>query len=177
MRLSLVSALLVLSAAVSTGCGDGGKGRPFGTMSMGSPAFQRNSVLPERFACEGDNVSPPLAWTGAPGHAGSMAIVLTDLDSPNAPFFHWVLLNLGVAGESIEAGEVPTGAVPAEASSGSVGYVGPCPPEGETHRYEFTVYALSRKLDVAPGVPAVEAAAQIRATAIDEAVLQVTYAR
>lgn len=177
MRLSLVSALLVLSVAVSTACGDGGKGRPFGTMAMGSPAFQKGSALPERFSCEGDNVSPPLAWSGAPAHARSMAIVLTDLDAATPPFFHWVLLNLGVAAESVDAGEVPPGAVQGEASSGSVGYVGPCPPEGESHRYQFTVYALSRMLDVSPGVPATEAVAQIRATAIDEAVLEVTYRR
>ena len=133
--------------------------------------------MPERFSCEGDNISPPLGWTGIPDHAGSLAVVLTDLDAATPPFFHWVLLNLPTSVESMEEGEVPPGAVEGEASSGSIGYVGPCPPAGETHRYAVTVYALSRMLDVAPGVTATEAAAQIRATAIDEAILEVTYSR
>jgi Raf kinase inhibitor-like YbhB/YbcL family protein len=111
------------------------------------------------FGCTGQNISPALAWSGAPAGTRSFALMVHDPDAPTggAGWWHWLVLNIpaGTTGLPKDAGradgtKLPAGAVQVNTDFGSPGWGGPCPPVGDrAHRYNFTLYALSvDKLDV-----------------------------
>jgi Raf kinase inhibitor-like YbhB/YbcL family protein len=119
------------------------------TLTVTSPAFDDGAAIPREFTCKGANTSPPLAWSGVPDGARSLALVVDDPDA-DATFTHWVVYNIDPAQGTLAAGTVPAGALQARNSGGDVGYTGPCPPSG-THHYRFTVYVLRSPLTVPPG--------------------------
>ena len=109
------------------------------------------------FGCSGQNVSPQLAWTGAPAGAKSFVLTVYDPDAPTGSgFWHWVVMNIPAAVTSLPTGastaKMPAGAVEMRTDFGTTGYGGPCPPAGDKpHRYIFTVYAIKvDRLDVDP---------------------------
>ena len=120
------------------------------SLNLTSPAFAHQGEIPARFTCEGEDVSPALAWTGVPAGAESLALVMDDPDAPDprAPkttWVHWVLYDLPVS-----AGGLPEQVAPRDLPAGTreglndwkrTGYGGPCPPIGR-HRYFFKLYAL-----------------------------------
>ena len=119
-----------------------------------SPDFEPNGEIPTRFTCEGEDVSPALAWTGTPEQARSLALIVDDPDAPDprAPkttWVHWVLYNLppSASGLPQKAGpkDLPPGTREGLNDWKSTGYGGPCPPIGR-HRYFFKLYALDREL-------------------------------
>lgn len=124
------------------------------TLHLSSKAFENGREIPEKYTCEGADISPPLRWIGVPTDAKSLVLTITDPDAPDpaAPkrtWVHWIVINL-----SPENGELIEGAssskLPPEAQEGlndweRVGYGGPCPPIGR-HRYVHTLYALDTKL-------------------------------
>jgi Raf kinase inhibitor-like YbhB/YbcL family protein len=128
-------------------------------LTLTSKAFAHGGEIPSIHTCEGDNTSPPLAWSGAPAGTRSLALVVDDPDAPDprAPtrtFVHWVLYGIP-AGTSGLAPAVAPGALPPGTRQGlndrkATGYVGPCPPIGR-HRYFFKLYALDAVLpDLSP---------------------------
>jgi Raf kinase inhibitor-like YbhB/YbcL family protein len=119
-------------------------------LTVTSSAFADGAPIPREFTCKGANTSPPLAWSGVPAGARSVALVVDDPDAPSATFTHWVVYNIDPAQSAIAAGEVPPGASQAMNSGGDVGYTGPCPPSG-THHYRFTVYVLRSPLTLPAG--------------------------
>ncbi|MBO0846483.1 MAG: YbhB/YbcL family Raf kinase inhibitor-like protein [Nocardioides sp.] len=135
--------LLLITVLVAAGCG-GGDGHEVNTdaaatITVSSPAFAEGGEIPTRFTCDGEQISPPLEWSGASPRA--WALVVDDPDAPSGMFTHWVVLDIAKTTTSIESGHVPAGGVQVVNSSGHASYAGPCPPSGE-HRYRFTVYAL-----------------------------------
>jgi Raf kinase inhibitor-like YbhB/YbcL family protein len=100
--------------------------------------------VPRRFACTGEDLSPEFVWGDAPAGTQSLALLF---DDPGAPWIHWLAYNLppdlrGLP-EDIPAGEtLPVGGLQGINSWGSRDYRGPCPPEGSTHTYVFTLYAV-----------------------------------
>jgi len=124
-------------------------------MSLGvsSPAFAEGEPIPSRYTCDGENVSPPLAWRGVPDGAASMAVIVDDPDAPAGTWVHWVLYGLDPGLSELPEGVPTRPAVLGGARQGrndfeDIGYGGPCPPGGQEHRYRFQVYAL----DAAPGL-------------------------
>lgn len=124
------------------------------TFTISSPAFEANGEIPARYTCEGDNISPPLEWRGAPDGTKSFVLVLRDPDAPDpsAPrmtWIHWIVYNIPADAEGLPeavAGEtMPAGAREAHSDWMRPGYGGPCPPVGR-HRYVFTLYALDAEL-------------------------------
>ena len=117
-----------------------------------STAFQDGAAIPTRYTCDGAGVSPPLAWSGIPADAKSIAVVCEDPDAPRGTFIHWVLFNLPANVGSLPE-NVPTqkmlanGAMQGTNGARKIGYTPPCPPSG-THRYIFKVYALDAMLDL-----------------------------
>ncbi len=113
--------------------------------------------------CTGKNVSPALAWSGAPKRTKSFAVSIFDPDAPTGSgFWHWWVANLPASTTSLpkDAGSgkgLPEGAVQVRNDFSLAGYGGPCPPKGSTHHYQITVYALDvDKLDIdATASPAV----------------------
>ncbi len=123
-------------------------------LTIASPDFAHEGPIPSRFTCEGDDVSPALAWSGVPAGARSLALIADDPDAPDpaAPrrtWVHWVLYNLPPTSEGLTAGvpsrQLPGATLPGKNDWGRTGYGGPCPPIGR-HRYYFTLYALDAVL-------------------------------
>jgi len=132
-------------------CEEGGASM---ALSLTSSAFEHQAEIPTKYTCEGQDVSPPLAWTGVPDRAKSLVLIVDDPDAPDpaAPkmtWVHWVLYELPVSSKGLAEGVKPA-ALPAGAREGTndwqrTGYGGPCPPIGR-HRYFHKLYALDTRL-------------------------------
>jgi Raf kinase inhibitor-like YbhB/YbcL family protein len=145
-----------------------------------------NTQVFNDFGCKGGNVSPALAWSGAPAGTQSFALLMHDPDAPTGSgWWHWVVYNIPPATGSLPAGAgdakkglMPKGAVQGRTDYGSVGYGGPCPPPGKPHHYNFRLYALKvPKLEVPEGASAALIAFNVRAQALGEAQLTGMYGR
>jgi Raf kinase inhibitor-like YbhB/YbcL family protein len=147
----LARALLALPALglALAGCGGDDAATPDvpSSIKVSSPAFADGATIPKRFTCDGNEVSPPLRWSGVPADAQELALIVDDPDAPGGTFVHWVLYKLAPSHDGLAAGEVPAEAIEAENSGGKRLYAGPCPPRGdEPHHYDFTLYALRSRL-------------------------------
>jgi Raf kinase inhibitor-like YbhB/YbcL family protein len=135
-------------------------------LTLTSTAFADLGVIPRQFSCDGDNVSPPLAWSGIPANAAELTLTVEDPDAPNGTFVHWVLYGISPGIASLGTG--PTGeGRNGQNSSDKKGYGGPCPPKGSQHRYIFTLSALSKATNLPEGATA----AQLRAASPADSVL------
>jgi len=123
-------------------------------LSIESKSFKHNGMIPPRYTCDGQDISPPLAWSGVPGAAKSLVLLVLDPDAPDpaAPkmtWTHWVLYNIPADAcgltENTTAASLPVGTEEGLNGWGRKGYGGPCPPIG-THRYFFKLYALDTVL-------------------------------
>jgi Raf kinase inhibitor-like YbhB/YbcL family protein len=116
-----------------------------------SSAFEHLGAIPSRYTCEGDDLAPPLAWTGAPAGTRSFALIVDDPDAPDpaAPkrvWVHWVVYNLPATADALpEGGRLPAVARVGRNDSHQLRWDGPCPPIGR-HRYFFKLYALDKDL-------------------------------
>ncbi|WP_276301598.1 YbhB/YbcL family Raf kinase inhibitor-like protein [Halorussus lipolyticus] len=130
-----------------------------GEFTLSTDEWENGESIPTRFTCEGENVSPRFSISNPPEDTEAFALVMDDPDAPNPPFVHWLVWNIPAdAGEIPES--VPTSetvgalgdAVQGANGTGELGYVGPCPPEGDPqHTYLFSLYALESSLDLGPG--------------------------
>jgi hypothetical protein len=124
-------------------------------MELTTSSFQGNQI-PSKFTCDGEGVSPQVAWSAPPAGTASFALLVTDPDAPRGTFTHWVLYNVPAATrllpEGLPArGELPDGSRQGRNDFGSLGYGGPCPPGGSPHHYIFTLYALDIRLNLPVG--------------------------
>ena len=131
------------------------------TFSLKSSAFAQGAEIPKKHTCESADVSPALEWSGAPEHTASFSLIMDDPDAPSGTWVHWVLWNLPAGSHSLAEGvaksdQLPDGSQNGRNSSRKIGYNGPCPPPGKTHRYFFRLYALDVKLSLAPGASRAE---------------------
>ena len=137
------------------------------TLTVSSAVFKNGEAIPADYTADGRNVSPPLAWSGAPAGTREFALILDDPDAPMPqPFVHWVIYKLpgNATGlpEAVPMGGTVKGTAVAGAMQGTTGfamfakpgglpldpgYRGPAPPPGKPHRYTFKVYALSAPVD------------------------------
>lgn len=136
MRRILLAALLVVASSQTEGS----------TMKISSSAFADGQSIPAVYTCDGNDTSPPLAISGAPAGAKSLALIVDDPDAPGGTFDHWVVWNIPADTNSIAEGQSPRG-VSGRNGFGKNGYGGPCPPDRE-HRYFFKVYALDTMLSL-----------------------------
>lgn len=133
------------------------------TLSLSSAAFDNGSAIPEKHTADAADVSPPLAWSGAPAGTKSWAVVCDDPDAPSPrtpgpePWVHWVAYNIPAEAASLpeNAGDASVAADVTQGRnswpSDNAGYRGPAPPPGSgTHRYFFKLYAVDTLLDLDP---------------------------
>ncbi len=172
-RLSRAALAVLLACVVTTGARISAQAAP-AALTVTSPAFRTGDSLPTDYTADGKNVSPPIAWTGAPAATKEFAIILDDPDANfggRGPFVHWVIYKIPGAAKGLPEG-VPMGATITVAGlTGAInglsgfnafqrsgqpptepGYRGPAPPPGAPHHYRFNVYALNAPLDVAEGL-------------------------
>ena len=124
------------------------------SLQLTSQSFGAGGEIPARHTCEGEDVSPHLAWTGAPEGTKSFALIVDDPDAPDpaAPrmtWVHWVMCDIPAHTSELAEDASPK-RLPAGAREGTndwkrTGYAGPCPPIGR-HRYFFKLYALDTVL-------------------------------
>ena len=130
--------------------------------------------------CSGKNVSPELSWSGAPKETKSFAVSVYDPDAPTGGgFWHWWVANIPASATSLPKGAggaagagLPAGSLQVRNDFNTVGYGGPCPPEGKPHHYRITVYALDvDKLDVGANASAAVVGSKVRAHTLASATL------
>lgn len=144
--------------------------------ALTSSAFDAGAEIPTRYTCDGDDVSPPLAWSDAPAGTRSLALVVDDPDAPGGTFTHWLAWGLKPDARRLEEGQAP--AVEGRNDFGKTGYRGPCPPPGHgAHRYFFRLRAVDAELDLAPGAGKDELERLIGEHELAVAELMGTYAR
>jgi len=160
--------------------------------SLTSRDLKPGGTIPTRnvanvMGCPGQNVSPALSWSGAPAGTKSFVVTTYDPDAPTGSgFWHWVVYNIPASTTSLPAGagDPKSGTLPAGATQGNTdlaqpGYLGPCPPAGDTpHRYIFTVYALkTAKLDLPANATAAMVGFNVHANQLAKATLTAKWGR
>ena len=124
-------------------------------MKITSKAFQNECMIPEKYTCKGQDISPSLKWEGAPAGTKGFVIICDDPDAPVGIWDHWLLFNIPASETELNENipdlpELTNGIRQGKNSWGRSDYGGPCPPSG-THRYFFKLYALDTMLDLKPG--------------------------
>ena len=152
------------------------------TLEVTSPSFAEGTKIPVRHTCDGEDVSPELAWSQPPAGTASLALIVDDPDAPGGDWVHWVLYDI-----SPDAGDLPEGVAVAEvtpsgASNGvndfkRLGYGGPCPPSGAPHRYFSKLYALDAEVGLESGATKADLLRRIEGHVLAEGRLMGTYKR
>jgi Raf kinase inhibitor-like YbhB/YbcL family protein len=145
-------------------------------MELTSPAFRHGEPVPVRHTCEGEDTSPPLAWSGVPDGTTELALVVDDPDASVRAFTHWLAWGIDPAAGGLAEGE----AAPREGRNdfGATGYRGPCPPVGRgPHRYVFTLHAVGAAVDVPAGASRRELERALEGRVLASAELSGTFAR
>ena len=107
-----------------------------------SSSFENGGVIPAKFTCDGENISPDINWEGVPEGTKSLALICDDPDAPSGDFVHWVVFNISVDTNGFEENADLSSIADLGTTDGrGSGYVSPCPPSG-FHHYHFKVYAL-----------------------------------
>jgi len=143
-----------------------------------SSAFDRDSTIPVKYTCQGDDVSPELAWGEPPEGTRSFALIVDDPDAPGGTFTHWVLADIPGDARKLDEGDSGAG-VAGRNDFGNAGYGGPCPPPGHgKHRYYFKLYALDQEsLDVKRGAARADVERALDGHILGEAQLMGTFER
>ena len=116
-------------------------------MTLMSAAFGQDMRIPARYTCDGDDVPPPLSWSGAPSHTKSFALICSDPDAPMKTWYHWAIFDMPATldhlDEGLGKGARVSGLRQAMTDFGRFGYGGPCPPKAHgDHHYRFHLMAL-----------------------------------
>jgi len=170
-----ILALLLLGS-----CGSGGGnaarnettgGTPM-TMQLTSRAFSNDAMIPAQFTCTGEDISPPLAWSGIPEGTKSLALTVDDPDAPSKVFTHWVMWGIPPTEYGLTENVAPQPTLPSGARQGrndfnKIGYGGPCPPSG-THHYQFHIYALKSTISLQPGASKQDLLDAMKGNVLDE---------
>lgn len=157
-------------------------GRETMPLQLHSEAFDDGERIPDRHTCEGDDVSPPLAWEGVPEEAESVALVVDDPDAPGTVWVHWVVYGLGPQRDALPEGVAPDeelgDGLQGVNDFGDSGWGGPCPPPGDgEHRYRFHLYALDVEPALGPGATKEDVLEAAEGHVLADALLTGTYSR
>lgn len=158
-------------------------------MKLLSDDVQEGQKLPELhvfngMGYQGSNLSPQLRWEDAPAGTKSFAITCFDPDAPTGSgWWHWVVANIPAdvtvlpQGAGSGVAELPESAIQTRTDFGQTGYGGAAPPQGESHRYIFSVHALDvETLDVDEGASGAMVGFNVHFHALASASVTVKYA-
>ena len=149
IHLLLLGLIVILACVACQAASPGGEEERAEAMTMkiSSPVFSEGDVIPRKYTCDGEDLSPPLSWSGTPDGTQSLVMITDDPDAPAGIFVHWVLYNIHPDTSSLTEGVSGVG-TPRLNDFGKSLYSGPCPPQGPAHRYFFKVYALDSPIDL-----------------------------
>lgn len=151
-----------------------------------SNSFKNGDILPmeqvlNAHGCTGGNISPDLKWENAPINTAEFALIVHDPDAPvQNGWYHWIVLNIPNNKTSLDKGEkISSPMVETGTSFSDInGYGGACPPIGHgVHHYNFTIYALDKKLNDVKNLSPVEIEAAVKKSSIKSATLTAIYQR
>lgn len=172
---------VLLLLLISAGCGSSPPdletemASPVGIRMM-STEFSESGAIPSKYTCDGDDISPQLSWSGVPDGAKSLVMIMDDPDAPVGTWIHWVLYGLPM--DLTELPEAVQGiGIDGVNSWSRLGYGGPCPPTGTSHRYFFKLFALDKDLDLKPGAGVEEVEKAIEGHILASGQLMGIYAR
>ena len=120
-------------------------------INITSLAFSNNEMIPRKYACDGVNINPPLFIENVPDNTQSLLLIVSDPDAKIGTWIHWLVFNMDPSIDEVKENSLPGNAILGTNTSGKIGYEGPCPPIGETHRYFFRIYALDIIIEAGEG--------------------------
>ena len=139
-------------------------------MKIESTSFENNSAIPAKYTCDGKDINPELRIIDVPDGTQELVLIVDDPDAPGGIWTHWTVWGISPDIDVIKEGVLPDGAVEGVTSFGTIGYGGPCPPEGTgVHRYFFRLYALNKKIDLPAASTTEELKEKIEGSIIEEA--------
>jgi Raf kinase inhibitor-like YbhB/YbcL family protein len=181
-RLNVLFATAMLGCLVTAGGADNPNPPKVMNLQITSTAFSEGQPIPQKYTCQGSDISPPLAWTNGPTKTKSFALIMDDPDAPVGTWVHWVLYDLPANATGLPEDVAKTQVIANGAKQGMntwprLGYGGPCPPPGKPHRYFFKLYALDAMLDLKPGATKKDIEAAMKGRVLAEGQLMGTYQR
>lgn len=148
------------------------------SFTIKTTSFNNEEIIPIKYTCDGENISPPLEWEDSPNGTKSFVLIVDDPDAPLCTWNHWLIYNIpNNISKLIENIKIlPPPAKLGRNSWGSENYSGPCPPSGE-HRYYFKLFALNAEIESNDKVSRTNIEQLIRPYIIGEAILMGRYER
>ena len=168
-----------LAITVLEGPGPSGESGP---LTLASSAFSDGEPIPLLYSCDGEDVSPPLTWSGVPQGTESLVVIMDDPDAPRETWDHWVVFNIpadagGLEESQPDTDQLPNGGVHGKNSWGDKEYGGPCPPRGPAHSYRFFLYAVDVTLEFQLGASKEDVLVGIDGHIVAESFLSGTFER
>ena len=149
-----------------------------------SDAFGNGQAIARKYTGDGEDISPPMHWSGVPEAARSVSLIVDDTDAPHGRFVHWLIYNIPAEisdlpeGVSSKASQFAAAAMEGQNSFETIGYRGPAPPRGHgRHHYHFHLYAPDQPLQVKPGLDKQALLAAMAGHILDEGEIVATYER
>lgn len=151
-------------------------------MKITSSVFADGQTIPKQYTADGNNVSPPLSWIGAPEKTKSFALICDDPDAPVGTWIHWVAYDIPASVHALNEAVPPQAVLKQGGKHGTssfktLGYGGPAPPAGKVHHYYFKLYALDSELGMKPGATKQEVLDGMKGHVLAEAQMIGTYSR
>ena len=150
-----------------------------GAETSGEPqlttSWRDGAPIDARYTCDGADLAPALRWTTPPEETVEIAVTLRDEDAPS--FVHWAMAGIDPLSTSLGEAQTPEFALVSRNSNGDLGYVGPCPPAGETHRYVLTVHFLGEQTELPDGSEGADLLASIDDRSLASASVAGVYSR
>lgn len=145
-------------------------------------AFSSGGDIPQKFTCDGADISPLLAWTEPPEGTQAFALIMDDPDAPAGTWVHWVLYDLPATASGLPENvpklpELENGAHQGRNDFRKTGYGGPCPPAGKPHRYFFKLFALNSPTQLKAGATKAELERAMKGHIVAQAELMGRYGR
>lgn len=152
------------------------------TLQIRSSAFSEGGMIPRKYTCDGEDLSPPMAWSGVPEGTKSLVLIADDPDAPMGTWVHWVIYDIPPTLDGLPEGVAKSPSVQGVGTQGTndfrqIGYGGPCPPRGPAHRYFFKLYALDTSLNLKPGLRKADIEKAIEGHILAQAQYMGTYRR
>ncbi|HMA68388.1 MAG TPA: YbhB/YbcL family Raf kinase inhibitor-like protein [Candidatus Mcinerneyibacterium sp.] len=152
-----------------------------GKIVLKSSVFKNGQFIPQKYTCDGEDISPQLKWSNFPKETKSFVLICDDPDAPMGTWDHWILFNIPANITSLEKNfDIKNNNIDKLKAGrndfGKKNYGGPCPPDG-THRYFFRIFALNKFIDLEEGVSKKEVLNAIDGHVLDDGELMGKYNR
>ena len=152
------------------------------SFQISSTSFQAGGSIPKKYTCDGQDLSPALAWSGAPQNTKAFALIADDPDAPARTWTHWLIWNIPSSVQQLSEGtpkqpQLSDGTRQGQNDFGKIGYNGPCPPPGKPHRYFVRLYALGGAVELKPGASRKELENALKANVLGQTEVMGRYGR